>query len=549
MCYRDPAFRCEESDHPMRSRSFVCGDGQKTYLRFPDINDSPSWVSCMNGQDVAVETALLSQVEHSNLSYDCWLLLYCATTGIGNAECDTLCDEDDWLGCTINIWEICHTQYVVFPRRPILQGHVLFVYSTKTTINFATAEVSLFPDYVCYDIKRCPFLQNTSILNITNKTCQSIHDLHVKQMSDIIQLFQTCLTIVDDENDINITRASLFQCPGTTKRISGHRVLDGVIDCYGGIDEKFANACQWDNKYRFKCLSENKCISNNLLHDSIKDCLGGEDELSNLLEQVTFQKLCNGYVHLSPILVDGFNETDETHCDEWECNNLYTRCDGAWNCPNGADELNCIATKCASDSHECISPETGKIICLPVNQSGDARKSHHTYVIVRNATASGKPMYGFSIFDSEEKRHLYRIRISSTEVDTAILIDNYRKNIVANLKGIWIEKLVNVSFSVYDSKLGKWTDGFIQRNTHTYEDYTIHFNNQRLSAKSSRFSKNIKVYTQQQNELLAQFRYRTRWLSWRPVKYDLNIYSTKVPDAVYFFLVLIIDHRGFAGEN
>ncbi|CAF1249607.1 unnamed protein product [Rotaria sp. Silwood1] len=344
MCYRDPAFRCEESDHPMRSRSFVCGDGQKTYLRFPDINDSPSWVSCMNGQDVAVETALLSQVEHSNLSYDCWLLLYCATTGIGNAECDTLCDEDDWLGCTINIWEICHTQYVVFPRRPILQGHVLFVYSTKTTINFATAEVSLFPDYVCYDIKRCPFLQNTSILNITNKTCQSIHDLHVKQMSDIIQLFQTCLTIVDDENDINITRASLFQCPGTTKRISGHRVLDGVIDCYGGIDEKFANACQWDNKYRFKCLSENKCISNNLLHDSIKDCLGGEDELSNLLEQVTFQKLCNGYVHLSPILVDGFNETDETHCDEWECNNLYTRCDGAWNCPNGADELNCIAT-------------------------------------------------------------------------------------------------------------------------------------------------------------------------------------------------------------
>ncbi|CAF3838050.1 unnamed protein product [Rotaria sp. Silwood1] len=160
----------------------------------------------------------------------------------------------------------------------------------------------------------------------------------------------------------------------------------------------------------------------------------------------------------------------------------------------------------------------------------EARKSHHTYVIVRNATASGKPMYGFSIFDSEEKRHLYRIRISSTEVDTAILIDNYRKNIVANLKG-------------------KWTDGFIQRNTHTYEDYTIHFNNQRLSAKSSRFSKNIKVYTQQKNELLAQFRYRTRWLSWRPVKYDLNIYSTKVPDAVYFFLVLIIDHRGFAGEN
>ncbi|CAF4658357.1 unnamed protein product, partial [Rotaria sp. Silwood2] len=98
--------------------------------------------------------------------------------------------------------------------------------------------------------------------------------------------------------------------------------------------------------------------------------------------------------------------------------------------------------------------------------------------------------------------------------------------------------------------LHKWTDGFIQRNAHMFStDYTIQFNNQQLIAKSSNYSKNIKVYDKKKNELLAQFRARARWLSWKPVKYDLNIYSNQVPDAIYFFLVLIMDHRGLAGDT
>ncbi|CAF4643033.1 unnamed protein product [Rotaria sp. Silwood2] len=73
--------------------------------------------------------------------------------------------------------------------------------------------------------------------------------------------------------------------------------------------------CQWNHKHRFKFLSENKCISDVQIRNSVKDCLEDEDELSNISTKIVYQKLCNGYVHMSSVLIDGMHETDETHCD------------------------------------------------------------------------------------------------------------------------------------------------------------------------------------------------------------------------------------------
>ena len=46
-------------------------------------------------------------------------------------------------------------------------------------------------------------------------------------------------------------------------------------------------------------------------------------------------------VNLGGYMQDNSTETDENHCDLWPCDNLYTRCDDYWNCPNGIDELHC----------------------------------------------------------------------------------------------------------------------------------------------------------------------------------------------------------------
>ena len=77
-------------------------------------------------------------------------------------------------------------------------------------------------------------------------------------------------------------------------------------------------------------------------------------------------------MNLLPEVDDEQNETDETNCEHWPCNNQYTRCDGAWTCKNGADELNCNqSSKCYPNHHECVSPTTLKVVCLPVDQAGD----------------------------------------------------------------------------------------------------------------------------------------------------------------------------------
>ncbi|CAF1464850.1 unnamed protein product [Rotaria sordida] len=180
----------------------------------------------------------------------------------------------------------------------------------------------------------------------------------------------------------------------------------------------------------------------------------------------------------------------------------------------------------------------------------ETKKVHRTYVVERNTTAREKSMYGFRILDSNEKTCLYQIRVSSKDMDTAILVDDIGKNIVANLKGTWIKNSINVTFSINDSHLNKWTDGFIQRNDNWLSiDYATQSNNQQLIARSSTFLKKVKIYDKKKNELIAQFRQRTRWTSSKPVKYILKIYSNQVPDAIYFFLVLIMDHRGLAGDN
>ncbi|CAF0930165.1 unnamed protein product [Adineta steineri] len=90
---------------------------------------------------------------------------------------------------------------------------------------------------------------------------------------------------------------------------------------------------------------------------------------------VSFQTICDGFTELWPVTIEGREETDETQCEQWPCNNVYTQCNGIWNCLNGADELNCNTTSpqsnCTSHQHLCVSPITNKFMCLPIEQAND----------------------------------------------------------------------------------------------------------------------------------------------------------------------------------
>ncbi|CAF3807082.1 unnamed protein product [Rotaria sp. Silwood1] len=180
----------------------------------------------------------------------------------------------------------------------------------------------------------------------------------------------------------------------------------------------------------------------------------------------------------------------------------------------------------------------------------DSKKADRTYVLVENPRSRRFELTGYTIFDSKEKTRLYRLTASRSDIDSGILFDNAEDNMIANLEGEWIEDKFNVTFSIYNSKLNKWTDGIIRRTLHWFSvDYTVEYNNEQVIAKRKKDAKKGKIYHKKNNELLAKFAARSQWLSGTPLKYDLEIYSNKVPDAIHFFLLLIMDHRLRVNKN
>ena len=316
-CFKDPAFRCEESQHSFRLRNFPCGDGETSFI---------FQLQCRNRRDVIHFQTLFSYEKNSILPFDCWIALYCAT-GIGNIaneQCNTFCRA---LRCTYDLQDKCTSVLVLFPQQAILHNHIRFAYWTNKTIEKRIFQTSLLPDYVCYDAQRCPFLIPT--LHMNGSACILTTTLQVNTTREIDLLFRTCLVKHENINLTDVRIESLFRCPGTTKLISKHRLLDGILDCYGGADETNKESCTLNQKHRFQCQSENKCISPVTMYDSVSNCVKGEDEKRTEKTLISFQKFCNGFIDVVPELLENQNETDETNCETWPCDNMYTHCDRA----------------------------------------------------------------------------------------------------------------------------------------------------------------------------------------------------------------------------
>jgi hypothetical protein len=373
MCVYDPTFRCEDVNYPIHFLDSTRGSEPSDGL-FVSPQNKEEHLAILHTMDnrrhITFDHSILLDEKHTNLTYECWLLMSCLTFGRFTDMCDTVCSRHS---CYLRIQSKCNTSsYVIFPTIPVFHGHILFGYWTKTVYYYRTVRTTIIPDFLCYDVQRCPFFPYD--FKIDNYTCIDSRKIGLTKWDYIREFFGQCLTIDQNGNETHCVHPSLFHCPNTSKCISKHRLVDGISNCYEKIDETDNDSCQLNDKHRFRCSSENKCISRILVGDNFNNWYGKEDEMIPMYNKLFYKNLCNGYTHHLPILVNEQNETDETNCEQWPCNNQYTRCDGAWTCLNGADELNCNPlSKCYPNYHECISPTTFDIICLPLNQSNDGK--------------------------------------------------------------------------------------------------------------------------------------------------------------------------------
>ena len=354
-CYQNPRFECEEHSCRPGVEDFPCGDGECVSEDFGCQNGRRSFLP----SNFCTNTTLCALGLY-DLVDDEWCRLYCSESNCLKDSCAMIHE---------------------FRYLPLLFGHIRYVVSNETAHSSHASQ----PDYICYDTRLCPHLPAPT-LYFNNFTCHQLNKLVLRYadlsdtrgaISRLKSIFQGCLTI--DNGGYLCSSSSMYQCINSSKCISKHRLLDGVRNCPLADDENYNQSCLLsDIRQRFKCIDEgnDKCFTFLATQNGRKECKYGEDEYTTdnafVKTHISFQTICDGIIHLLPLLIDGQNETDETKCESWQCNNTYSRCDDIWLCKNGADEVDCSPTSCPTHHHSCVFPnDTSKVSCLPIDLAGN----------------------------------------------------------------------------------------------------------------------------------------------------------------------------------
>ncbi|UJR06985.1 hypothetical protein I4U23_011273 [Adineta vaga] len=287
--------------------------------------------------------------------------LYVYFEGIWNKDCELLS-------------EYCSDEWLVLPEYPIMYGFFQFIYLTNRSIN--EFKNNVMPDFICFDAKNCPMLLSKiiPIKIIDNLTCCHTLDLpnayETKHFHDINEFFdETYSACVFIGNVMSCENSSYFYCNQSQKCISYNRVGDGFQDCSFNEDEDFPS-CQLNDSNRFRCPSNpDKCLLPVAIGDLLDDCSTNEllESQHGIERKISFPSLCDRIPN-DEILQIAENETDETNCHLWPCDNPYSHCNGYWDCLNGIDELYCNKTNCSFNEFQCKNEDLKLTYCLPFNQ-------------------------------------------------------------------------------------------------------------------------------------------------------------------------------------
>ncbi|CAF1313354.1 unnamed protein product [Adineta ricciae] len=309
----------------------------------------------------------MSSVNVTSVGNDCWIAFQC--------RLESKCQSRMNITCP----------YMFFiPNAPVAFGHIYFAYRRDFV------DTNLRPHYICYNDRFCyAFFDNITSMIFNNLTCRKPDDwpglFDGDEVNSTLWFYvarvesqlSRCNTILYNDSTV-CNQSIMYQCRHSLKCIFLDQLCDGIIDCNFEDDEKCSlvnGTCEvMDSDALIRCQSTKQCISPYFVKYSACDDVS--KDLKVPANRIPFSIICNGYTQLDPMLIDGQNETDETNCQDWPCNNIYTRCDHRWNCMNGADELNCNFKRpfwCPRDHHLCVSATNYTFTCLSIEKANDGK--------------------------------------------------------------------------------------------------------------------------------------------------------------------------------
>ncbi|CAF0831673.1 unnamed protein product [Adineta ricciae] len=419
-CWQLELNQCEQNE-------YQCTMGQCIPIEF--VNDGMSSYECLDGSDEArdrytVYNGFLTELEYSGDLED----LRCATTFL-TSSCDSnrtwelidamfsIQDSSIPEECWFAFRHYLEANYfgdakryipairkecpdaLYFPNVPVFFGHVFTAYKKNDVLNSNQFAVP----YLCSNKSfHDGSVKLASDMSLNNLTCfvfpRPIIDTMIHIVPKGYTYLKIMMSIFDQIKNFNpiiyyssnqCHTFNLYQCINSSKYIGFRRVGNNIHDCPYGDDESILNDANYPLFVRLNDkLSDFYYMGLSFPQEDLfnrkygcrfdDDFCDDTDHDSNLTQRmISFPILCDGFKTLYPITIDGQNHTDETECEQGECDTLYTHCDGAWNCWDGRDEMDCnqpsTTLDCSPGTRICVTLDTLNVTCLPLNKINDGQ--------------------------------------------------------------------------------------------------------------------------------------------------------------------------------
>ncbi|CAF1434089.1 unnamed protein product [Adineta steineri] len=345
--------------------------------------------SCVRMRHYLLSKSMFS-VKDISVSDKCWLALKCYF-GLLHTNYVEITDDIIDKDCIITIKDTC-PDILYTPNIPSFYGHIYTAFKKNAPdLPFLCSNKSF--NYGSLNLVLDMSINNTMCYKISNAAGITIFytanwlGRYETPMNDILRQIKENKPIINFPLN-RCNESNIYQCKNSSKCISYNRLMNEIIDCPYSDDENIFGDTnsqlftQIKHKY-YKCYFTNKSIPQSAILNNNCDCGRLEDlfcedehEFENFTKRtISFQTICDGFQELYPIMIDGKNETDETQCEQWECDNMYTHCNGIWNCFYGEDEMDCDSSpplfNCSAHERICITRDTSEFSCLPINKIND----------------------------------------------------------------------------------------------------------------------------------------------------------------------------------